>query len=241
MRYAILSDIHGNLEALTAVLDTLRGMDIDAYACLGDLVGYGADPNETVSRIRGIGGSSVLGNHDAAVIQPAQRTFFNMQARSAVEWTDRELAQEHRDYLAQLPLADRLGSALLVHASPAEPGAWRYITSLMSAALEFSSFDEQLCLVGHSHVPMIVELGRDGPRELFADEVTLAPGARYIINVGSIGQPRDGNPAASFGIVDDEATAVSIVRTEYDVETARRKIIDAGLPRLLGDRLLLGQ
>jgi diadenosine tetraphosphatase ApaH/serine/threonine PP2A family protein phosphatase len=241
VRYAILSDIHGNYEAFTAVLETIDAMEIDSILCLGDVVGYGANPNEVAELTRERADVTTKGNHDHAAVDPAEEAYFNSWAVQAIQWTRNELTRENLEYLQGMPYESFLPDVRLVHASPGEPRRWRYVLSPQAAAREFSAFEESFCFIGHSHVPMIVLRTEVGTSELLEGEVALPAGARVLINVGSVGQPRNGDPRASFAVLDLEDRSARLVQVEYDLQTARKKIIDAGLPRFLGDRLLLGQ
>jgi diadenosine tetraphosphatase ApaH/serine/threonine PP2A family protein phosphatase len=241
LKYAILSDIHGNLEALLAVLEVIDDLDVDGIVCLGDVVGYGANPNEVLEIVRERAQATVLGNHDKAAIDPAEEAYFNSWAVQAIRWTRDELTEESAEYLRSLPLESVLDDVRLVHASPSDPARWRYVLSPQAAAKEFSTFDESFCFIGHSHVPMIVLRTEVGASELLDGEVALPAGARVLINVGSVGQPRNGDPRACFAVLDLDDRSARLVQVSYDLHTARAKIMEAGLPRFLGDRLLLGQ
>ena len=241
MRYAILSDIHGNYEALTAVLKVVDEMGVDSILCLGDVVGYGANPNEVIALTRDRTDVTTRGNHDQAAVDPGEEIYFNSWAVQAIRWTRDQLTGESLDYLMGLPYESFLPDVRLVHASPGEPRKWRYVLSPQAAAREFSTFEESFCFIGHSHVPMIVLRTEVGTSELLEGEVALPAGARVLINVGSVGQPRNGDPRASFAVLDLDDRSASLVQVAYDIDTARKKIIEAGLPRFLGDRLLLGQ
>jgi diadenosine tetraphosphatase ApaH/serine/threonine PP2A family protein phosphatase len=240
MRYAVLSDIHANLEALRAVLADCRA-DVDAFLCLGDLVGYGADPEACVEIVAERAERLVAGNHEHGVVGLLHLGWFNRMARAAAEWTAARLDADHRAYLAALPLAIQVGDATLVHASPAHPDEWDYLITAEDGFEAFAAFDTGLCFVGHSHRPACWRLGSAGPEyRPGADEITLEGDHRYILNVGSVGQPRDQDPRACYAIWDQGARRVTIRRVPYDSAEARRKIIAAGLPRFLADRLAHG-
>lgn len=232
MRFAILSDIHSNLEALTSVFEVLRDQNIGDIVCLGDIVGYGANPNECVALVREHCRVSLLGNHDLAAVDPSVADFFNMHAREAALWTAENLSAENKQYLQELPYTAVVEGARLVHSSPSEPEAWHYIVSLLDARPMFRFFSESICFVGHSHVPGVFAeaslTGRVNRTE------------RFLVNVGSVGQPRDGDPRSSFGIFDTDRWEYVNLRIDYDVESAMRKIREAGLPRKLADRLAAG-
>jgi diadenosine tetraphosphatase ApaH/serine/threonine PP2A family protein phosphatase len=240
VRYAILSDIHGNLEALRAVLDDCAGR-VDAVLCLGDTVGYGADPLACVELIAERAQAIVGGNHEHAVSGRLSLTWFNRYARVAAEWTRERLDEDHRAYLGALPLLREIGDATLVHASPAQPEEWDYLVTAEDGLAAFSHFATRWCFVGHSHVPGAWSLGSAGPEHHpGAGFLQAERGRRYIVNVGSVGQPRDRDPRAAYAVWDVEAGRTQIHRVAYDVGTARRKIVEAGLPRLLADRLAAG-
>ncbi|MBN2565912.1 MAG: metallophosphoesterase family protein, partial [Candidatus Eisenbacteria bacterium] len=192
MRYAILSDIHGNLEALKEVLKAVDEAGVDRVICLGDVVGYGANPNEVIDLVRDRAETTIRGNHDQAAIDPAEEAYFNSWAVEAIRWTREQLTEDSLSFLKALPYVAHLEDVLLVHASPGQPEKWRYILSPQAAAGEFGAFEESFCFIGHSHVPMIVLRTEVGASELLEDEVALPAGARVIMNVGSVGQPRDG-------------------------------------------------
>jgi diadenosine tetraphosphatase ApaH/serine/threonine PP2A family protein phosphatase len=240
VRYAILSDIHANLEALTAVLADAAGV-ADALLCLGDIVGYGADPEACIDLVGERAQAVVAGNHEYGVGGRMDLGWFNPYARAAAEWTARRIDHDHHAWLRSLPLTAELEDATLVHASPARPEEWDYLVDAGDGFEAFGAFGTRLCFVGHSHRPAHWSLGSSGPEhEPGAAEVPLESGRRYIVNVGSVGQPRDRDPRAAYAVWDLEARRVTLRRVPYDVGAARRKILAAGLPRLLGDRLTVG-
>jgi diadenosine tetraphosphatase ApaH/serine/threonine PP2A family protein phosphatase len=232
LRLAILSDIHSNLEALTTAFGIIDDEDIDQVVCLGDIVGYGANPNECVDLIRRRCPTVIQGNHDAAVINAQLTETFSHNARTAVQWTRMKLSDENVKFLQSLPYTAIIEELLFVHASPCEPERWRYIVDSWEARQAFACFDERGCFIGHSHVPGI--FSPDGREE------TVRRGMPFLVNVGSVGQPRDRNPKLSFGIFDSEAWSYRNIRAEYDIETASRKILQEGLPTSLAQRLALG-
>jgi len=245
MLRAALTDIHGNLEALEAVLADLDVRQPAEVVCLGDFVGYGGAPNECVDRVRPRLAAAVAGNHDVAACGRLLLGGFSSNAAQAARWTESVLSPGNRAWLESLPLEVTLPGARLVHASPAEPDAWHYVLSVAEARLEFDAFAERLCLIGHSHYPGAFRLG-PRPDDLGytrEPEVRLEPGCRFLVNVPSVGQPRDGDPRAGYLLWDDDGDDgwVRHVRIEYDVAAARQRILDAGLPRFLGDRLQWGE
>ncbi len=240
MRCLIATDIHSNIEALEAVLEDASGLGCDMYLCLGDIVGYGASPREALALVRDRFDEVVRGNHDAAVIDAAESFRFNENARAAIEWTRRELGPDERDYIESLPLTCHIDGVRLVHGSPEDPAGWHYVKDTMGASYQFEAFEEQFCLIGHTHLPLVVSLAGGTLRSETDTIVRLRPNIRYLVNVGSVGQPRDGDPDAAYGILDLDAGRLELRRVGYDVERARRKIVDAGLPESLGERLLTG-
>ncbi len=240
MRYAVLSDIHGNLEALEAVLAD-ASEEADAVLCLGDVVGYGADPVACVEIVGARAATIVAGNHEHAVAGLLDLEWFNPYARAAAEWTRERLDADHVSYLAALPLTSEVAGATLVHASPRRPEEWDYLISAEDGFDAFAAFSTRLCFVGHSHVPGFWSLGSSGPEYLpGANGVTLEHGRRYLVNVGSVGQPRDRDPRAAYALWDVERGRLGIRRVPYEIERAQRKILAGGLPRLLSDRLARG-
>jgi diadenosine tetraphosphatase ApaH/serine/threonine PP2A family protein phosphatase len=232
--------VHGNLEALRAVLADSAG-EADAVLCLGDTVGYGADPLACIELIAGRAQAIVAGNHEHAVADRLDLSWFNRYARAAAEWTREHLDTAHRDWLGNLPLVHEIGDATLVHASPAQPDEWEYLVTPDDGFAAFGHFTTRWCFVGHSHVPGVWSLGSSGPdHEPGPASVRSEPGRRYIVNVGSVGQPRDRDPRATWALWDVEAGRVELRRVPYDVDGARRKIVEAGLPQFLADRLAAG-
>jgi diadenosine tetraphosphatase ApaH/serine/threonine PP2A family protein phosphatase len=232
MRAAILSDIHSNLPALQAVLHKVEELQISTLWCLGDIVGYGAFPNECIEIIRSRCSLVVAGNHDSGVIGTTSIENFNERAVSVIWWTRRELTAENLLYLEGLPLLLTHKSCTLVHASPSEPSAWRYVFSARLAEPEFRAFATRLCFIGHTHSPLII--AEDGSTK------TATSDGRFVVNVGSVGQPRDGNPMAGFCIFDSTTGLFEIVRVPYAIEEAADAIRKAGLPESLARRLYHG-
>ncbi|MEO0078988.1 MAG: metallophosphoesterase family protein, partial [candidate division WOR-3 bacterium] len=197
MKTGIISDIHGNLAALEAVLALMRDRGVTRFVCCGDIVGYGPDPNGCVEAIRNLHTVCVAGNHDYGVVGKTSIRAFNESAAAAVTWTRNKLSLANRVYLENLPLTERLDPMLIVHASPSEPEEWVYLLSLVEVEEEMNYYPDRICLVGHSHHPFAVErLPGQQARFITADSFELQPEARYLINVGSVGQPRDGDPRA---------------------------------------------
>ena len=241
-RVGIFSDIHGNLHALEAVLEQLEKEKVDMMVCCGDVVGYGAKPNECVELIRKLNIPTIAGNHDHAALLLTDISNFNEIAKAAVLWTKKVLTEENVEFLRQLPLTlrDIANNVFYVHASPKEPGEWHYILTMGEARTNFNYFQEQACFIGHSHQPFIIENDEGNLACPTRPEIDIRDGKRYLINVGSVGQPRDHNPRACFVVLDFEEGRLEIKRTDYDLSGAQQAIINAGLPRELAERLAHG-
>ena len=242
MKIAILSDIHSNMPALEAVDRSLNDHGVDKVYFAGDVVGYGPDPNECTDWVRDRAEIAVAGNHDFAAIGLVDPETFNHNAREAIVWNSDRLEDWASEYLHTLPMVEVAGGITVVHASPRSPELWEYIFTLWDAEVNFSHFNGAFCFVGHSHQPAIVARDTEGAVTVIPGEsFTAEEGHRYLINVGSVGQPRDGNPAACFGILDTERFEFALVRAEYDVDTIRDRMYREGLPHPLADRLLEGR
>lgn len=233
LRIAVTSDIHSNLEALTTALNFISESNIDKVICLGDIVGYGPDPIECLAMIRERTRWIILGNHDEAAVHPERAEDFSTVARSAIEWTYNELSSDDREFLRSLPYSLSIEDVLYVHSTPKSPQKWEYIFSGFEARLYDNTFAERLCFIGHSHIPGVYSMNPK-IREYNATH-------KFIINVGSIGQPRDGDPRLSFGILDTVAGTYENVRLEYDAQSTAWKILKRGLPRFLAERILIGR
>ena len=241
MKWAILSDVHGNLEAFQAVLKDLDTEKPEKIAFLGDAVGYGADPNECLAILRDLTDWVVAGNHDYGAVGLTDIEVFNPPARSAILWTRERLSEENQAYLRRQLLRRQNGDTAFVHATPNQPEEWYYLFTFPEAEEAFQSLSGDLAFVGHSHRPLI--LSKEGTLGVEAsppEEAVLKPRVRYIINVGSVGQPRDGRPEAAYGIYDDAEKRYLLKRVPYDVATTQKKIIHAGLPPFLAQRLSQG-
>ncbi len=241
MRYAIVSDVHANLASLEAVIAQFA-ID-DAVLCLGDIVGYGPEPNECIARIRDIAEATVLGNHDVAAVDDHGIALFNENARDAIRWTQGVITRENLAWLDGLSYEHRLPGFLLVHGAPVD--YFRYVNDEEAARFAFGATDAPLIFIGHTHVAESFALAPDGSlaREPRREGGTLAlePGYRYIVNVGSVGQPRDRNPDASFVFFEPEAARVTWRRVGYEIALTQRKIGEACLPDALAKRLDAGR
>ena len=242
MRFAILADIHSNLAAFEAVLRHANGRGgFDKIWCLGDVVGYGPDPHECIERLREFKTVCIAGNHDWAAIGKMDTSEFNPVAAIAAQWTAEQLTAEDKDYLLGLPLTLQENGFTLAHGSPREP-IWEYLLSSETAQENFSYFETAHCLVGHSHVPLVFELTRNkAVYKEFGEAPLKLKEKRMIINPGGVGQPRDGDPRASYAIYDAEAKAVYHYRVEYDIPATQKKMAERGLPTPLILRLGVGR
>ena len=236
MPIAIISDIHGNLEALEEVFRYLESRKIEKIYCLGDVVGYGPNPNECVEMVRQHCEIVLMGNHDYAAIGKANVDYFNQYAREAALWTRQALSDKNRQYLQSLPFTHQNDDMIMVHASPTNPRHWYYVLSQNEAQIEMHAFSQSLCFIGHSHAPVIYSVKDIFKGESFAFEQSQ----KYIVNVGSVGQPRDGDPRSCLAIYDEEARRIDYVRLEYNIKKTHKKIIKAKLPQFLAERLLKG-
>lgn len=246
MRIAFLTDIHGNLEALEAVLEAVAGLAVDRLVILGDLVGYGPDPVAVVERIGNLvdqGAVCIKGNHDHAACTSGAGMTEN--ARIAIEWTRGQLRVPHIDYLAALPMAVREEDRLYVHASAFKPESWPYMRGVDAARRSLDATDARLTFVGHTHVPAVFHALPGQTPAAFLPQTGIAMPLsslrRAVIVVGSVGQPRDGNPAAGFGLFDTGERTITMLRAPYDFSQTAEKIRRSGLPFWLADRLAIGK
>jgi len=243
MRYAVIADIHANLEAFVAVLKDIKSAGgVDGFWCLGDIVGYGPDPGRCIELLREKKPVCVAGNHDLAAIGKLDLKDFNPDAAEAIRWTTRQITDEDKKYLESLPKAVMKEGFTLIHGSPREP-VWEYLASIGSALVNFNYLRTQNCLVGHSHQPLFFHQQADGKVVSIPFDETMGQAlsnGRYIINPGGIGQPRDGDPRASYAIYDSQAGIIKLHRVAYDYEETQKKIMKAGLPLRLSIRLAEG-
>ena len=247
MRYLVLTDIHANLEALDAVLVDARARGYTKTLVLGDLVGYGADPNAVVERVRALAPAAIVrGNHDKVACGLEQADGFNAVAKSAARWTLDVLTPESRQWLAALPEGpiDVDDTVQICHGSPFDEDA--YIFDELDAVRALKVATRPLCLFGHTHYPITFELSAEafdsvGPATAGESQLELKSGSKYLVNPGSVGQPRDGDPRAAYAIVDTDRRSVELIRLKYSVEDAQSKVIRAGLPEVLAQRLAIGR
>ncbi|MEW6213656.1 MAG: metallophosphoesterase family protein [Nitrospirota bacterium] len=241
MRYAVLSDVHSNLEALKAVLKDVGQRKIENIVFLGDAVGYGPNPNKCIELLVDRCKILLAGNHDWGVLGLTDIAYFNEYAREAIEWTRGVLTEENRKILKSFPVKKEIrnGSIFLVHSTPKEPEEWHYLLTLWDAEINFHYFDNKFCFLGHSHQPFIIERLSSGELVTCKEAARIGKSARYIINAGSVGQPRDGDPRACYVIIDDEK--IEIIKVPYDIETVQKKMRKEGLPFPLIERLSVGR
>lgn len=244
MKYGIISDIHSNLEALNIVLNEME--NVDEFICTGDIVGYGANPNYCIKRIKDINCKSIAGNHDFGAINKLDINYFNYAAREAIVWTSQKLNKESLNYLLSLDkYLDIENDVFAVHGSPREP-MWEYILDKNTASLIFIKYDFKIYFIGHSHIAGCFSFDKDNQQIDYTNlinggYVNILKNKKYIINTGSVGQPRDGNPKSSYGIYDTNSKKVTIKRIEYPIYLTQKKIIDAKLPNIFAERLSWGK
>lgn len=242
MRTLIISDIHANLPALDAVIE-----DAGAFGqvwCLGDVVGYGPDPNECIQRVASLPGiRCVKGNHDAAILGEIAVQAFNYEARASLRWLQSELHPENKQWLGKLPERLELEGVTLAHASPRNP-VWEYIMDVSAAAENMGEFDSRVCLVGHTHFPYLFQQEAEAPdtihRSLLPEDKPFTLEVKSILNPGSVGQPRDNDPRAAYLIFDDEDQRWTFHRVAYDIQQVQERILAAGLPQRHAARLATG-
>ena len=240
LRFAILSDIHANLEAFEAVLEDAAEQKCSHYVCLGDVVGYNADPHECVQRLQAMDCPVVKGNHDeqASLIESSRD--FNELAESAIRWTRDHLTAEDKAWLRDLRLQRQVRDFTIVHATLDTPAQWGYVFNNLDAAASFTYQHTPVCFFGHTHVPMAF-IRAEGVQRVKIDQLRIETGKKYFINAGSIGQPRDADWRAAYCVYDVENNVVELRRVRYELAAAQNKIIKAGLPPLLAERLAVGR
>ncbi|MBD3307376.1 metallophosphoesterase [candidate division KSB3 bacterium] len=244
MKYCIFSDIHGNLEALTAVLRQIEEINPDRVVCLGDVVGYGPNPNECIERVHQVADVTIMGNHDHAVLGLTDITYFNQYAKIAVLWTRQVLTQENVTILKSYPFQVSQDEILFVHSTPLHPERWDYIFSPLEGKYYLQHLQEHICFIGHSHQPLFFEEDAQGfvtfdRQQTFS--LSLQDHCKYIVNIGSVGQPRDGSPSASFAVYDTTEQQVEVKRIPYNYTLTQKKMTELQLPEFLIDRLAYGR
>lgn len=246
VRLAVFADIHANRQAFSACLEAARARGAERIVCLGDIVGYGADPEwavETVMDLVNDGAVTVRGNHDNAIGTPSET--MNAEAQTAIEWTRGRLSAPQRQFLAELPLTQQEDDRLYVHSEASNPARWRYVRDTPDAARSLEATDAHVTFCGHIHRPALYSMSSAAKMTNFLPTshvpVQLLGGRRWLAVIGSVGQPRDGDPAASFAMFDTASREITYCRVPYDVETAAERIRANGLPHWLADRLLAGR
>ncbi len=246
MRLAFFADIHANRQAFAACLDAARADDAERFICLGDYVGYGADPEWTVETVMGLveqGALAVRGNHDTAIGSSAES--MNAEAQAAIEWTRGRLSAPERKFLSELPLTREEDDRLYVHSDASQPAKWRYVRSAADAGRSLIATDAHVTFCGHIHRPALYSMSVTGKMTSFIPisgvKVQLLPGRRWLAVLGSVGQPRDGDPAACFAMFDTASREITYCRVPYDVDAAAARIRENGLPPSLADRLFVGR
>ena len=240
MRIAILSDLHANLEAINAVLADAHKCGCTDFVCLGDVVGYNANPRECLDIVRKMECPVVKGNHDEQASLEESSRDFNALAEMAINWTREQLTAPEKEWLRSLPLRGTLHGFSTVHATLDAPAEWRYVLNTLDASANFPYQETTVCFFGHTHVAGAF-VRDEGVKSVKVDRLEIDEAKKYLINVGSVGQPRDGDWRAAYCIYDLDKKVVEQRRVEYDLQTAQQKIIKAGLPRMLAERLKLGR
>jgi putative phosphoesterase len=242
MRYGIFSDIHSNIEALDAVVTALKKEKVDTYLCIGDVVGYASSPKECIEIVKSLANITTAGNHDWASADLFSLDYFNAHAKEAILWTKKLLTEKDRYFLESLKLVYKNQDITLVHGTLENPEEFAYMTDECVAQETFKLMETDICFVGHTHIAGIFIKDKNEGIDYRLDAfIGIKAGNKYIVNVGSVGQPRDRNPKPAYCVYDTDKKEIHIKRVGYDIETTRKKIIDAGLPNFLGDRLLVGR
>jgi predicted phosphodiesterase len=241
MKFAVISDIHSNLEALQVVLKHSQQQQCTHYVCLGDIVGYGPNPLECLETVRAFDCPTVMGNHDEYCATELDLTGFNPMAAEAIKWTRQQLSEEQRDWLRSLKYIRTVESFTIVHATLDLPEKWAYVFDKLAAAASFNYQRTAVCFHGHTHVPVAFVRSPSGIQAGLYTKIKIEVARKYFINVGSIGQPRDRNPKASYVTFDLTANLIELHRLDYDYPVTQKKIHAAGLPVSLADRLALGR
>lgn len=240
MRIALFGDIHANLEALEAVLADAREQHCSDYVCLGDVVGYNANPAECLEIVREMNCPVVKGNHDEDASGDHSLETMNPTAATALMWTREQLNQEQREWLRKMRMVRQVADFTVVHSTLDQPMNWNYVTNRFDAMSNFSYQFTQVCFHGHTHVPRVY-IKDSKVHEVAAESVVIEPGSKYFINAGSVGQPRDGDWRSCYAIYDIESRLIVFRRIEYDLAKTQKKILDAGLPPMLAERLADGR
>jgi predicted phosphodiesterase len=240
MKYAIIADIHANLEAFQVVLEDIEKQKCTHMACLGDVVGYNANPKECLDTVRALNMPCVKGNHDEFCSSDTPMEGFSPHAAEAGNWTRGKLSEDDRKWLRELKFLRLVSNFTIVHATLDAPQRWGYVFDKLAAAASFTYQNTPVCFFGHTHVPVAFirdSVVKGGTYSKFRVE----PGRKYFVNVGAVGQPRDGNPKAAYVIYDIDEGSIELRRLDYDIPAAQKKILEAGLPPRLAERLAMGK
>jgi len=241
MRYAIFSDVHSNLEALQAVLAACRAEGARKLFCAGDIVGYGANPKECIDLLRELNITCVAGNHDWAVCGRMDYGNFRDEGKKAIDWTKKVLSTQYIEFLNKLDLTFKTDEFVMVHATLNKPNLFQYLLDMNQSQDTFYLMDRTVCFVGHTHRPQIFAKQNDSVSLAQGLKIEINFQFKYIVNAGSVGQPRDGNPQACLCIFDPDLNRIEVKRVTYDIAGAQKKILEAGLPEMLARRLSVGQ
>ncbi len=244
MKYGIISDIHSNVEALNAAISKMEDKGVESIICCGDIVGYGPDPEECITIFKELPIHSVIGNHDYAINCINEEQSFNTYARLAIRWTRKKLSKNSKTFLKNLPFFSEQENFTIFHGTFDEKNPFKYLITAQDAVKNFTDIKTKIGFFGHSHVAGYFIQTKNKKINYYSCiegcKLTLQKDNQYLINVGSVGQPRDGNPEAAFAIYDTSGNTIEIVRFQYDIESVYKKIIKAHLPNFLGDRLFSG-
>ncbi len=242
MKIAVISDIHGNLEALTAVLRDIEDHQVEETHCLGDVIGYGCDPRACLRLVEENCDIKLIGNHEYMLMGRSSTEQCNPSAQESFKWTQQELTDYDMALIEKYEMQQSRGDILFIHASTFKPEEWHYIVSREQAGRAFNHLDQSACFFGHSHLPTIfLEMPDELPRAKVGHDFLMDPDQRYLINVGSVGQPRDNDPRASYVVADTDTGDIYFNRVEYDIKTTQEKMARARLPKMLIERLSVGR
>ncbi len=242
MRYALISDIHSNIEAFNSVLESIRTSNVDKIAFLGDIIGYGPNPNECMEKLREVTDLVLGGNHDWAVVGKTPADYFNPYAKAAVDWTGEVLLDTHKKFLAQTEASSLLDGFFVAHSTPRYPEEWMYIMTKKDAVDNYPFLERNVSFIGHSHQPVIIEFENAQDINVYReDKMALDHDKKYIVNIGSVGQPRDGDPRSCWVLFDSLENSVEFVRVSYNIEAVQEKMREFNLPKYLIDRLIYGR
>ncbi|RKX28395.1 MAG: metallophosphoesterase [Candidatus Zixiibacteriota bacterium] len=242
MKVALISDIHGNLEALSAILREIEQLQVDDIFCLGDVIGYGCDPGACLDLVDKYASVKLMGNHEFAVLKRLSTDSYTPAAKVSTEWTKQQLTDRELTMIAEYQMLHEFEGITLVHSSPVAPDKWQYILSADQAEPAFDHFSGNICFYGHTHMPMIFrEMPDSSPRQQTGHDFDPADDTRYLVNIGSVGQPRDNDPRACFVSYDLENSEIKFHRVEYDITKTQGKMTNAELPDVLVQRLAVGR